>query len=53
MIILSFFDVSNQKSVISKKNNFVSTEYPQIGIDLTYLGVKMNEKVSFLEIADF
>ena len=40
MMLVSFFDVSNQKSVNSKK-------------PITYLGMKVNEKVSFMEIADF
>ena len=50
MILVSSFDVSGQKSIIS---NFVSTEHPQIGINFTYLGMKANEKVSSMEIVDF
>ena len=29
MILVSFFDVFNQKSVISKKKDFISIEHPK------------------------
>ena len=53
MILIPFFDISNQKSVINKKTDFFPTQYPQIGINYTYLGMILNKKISFLEITDF
>ena len=53
MILIPFFDTSNQKSVINKKPIFFPTQYPQIGINYTYLGMILNKKISFLEITDF
>ena len=50
MILISFFDVSNPNN--QRKTDFVSTEYPQIGKIFTYLGMRLNEKISFLEITD-
>ena len=53
MILASFFDVSNPKSVISEKPILFLLSTPKLVKNFTYLGVKMSEKVSFLEIADF
>ena len=53
MILIPFFDTSNQKSVINKKPIFFPTQYPQIGINYTYLGMTLNKKISFLEITEF
>ena len=36
-----------------QKTDFFLTQYPQIGINYTYLGMTLNKKISFLEITDF
>ena len=53
MIIVPIFDVSNHKSVISKKTYFLVQSHPQIGKNFTYLGVLSRNKIGFLLITDF